>query len=167
MKIKLKKIDRNVYEKYGSLIAAADDHPHRLANMNTAKRYNNLCDLKNLRGEKAQLNICVFQCQSHVQLPLKIELLERHPYSTQVFLPATSNARFLAIVCLGEDSPNLDTLQAFICEGNFGITYHPNIWHYPIMCLDKPITFNCLIYEDGSKNDCEINKLDIPILVEV
>ena len=167
VKIKARPLERSAYEKYGKIIAGFEDTPYVSANMDTARRYNNLCDLENLRADKAKLNLCVFECSPVRQIPVQIKLLEKHQYSTQVFLPTSSDALFLTIVCQGKDSPDLDTLTAFVCEGSIGISYYPGIWHYPMTCLDNSVIFNCLVYEDGTKDDCNIFELDTPISIEL
>ena len=107
-------ISREAYSAYGSLIAADEALPFQYANMRTAKRFNHLAAVENLRPDGATLNLCLFRCRPLAELPLNIKLLERHPHSTQVFLPMSSNARFLVIVCLGEEAPDLSTLKAFV-----------------------------------------------------
>lgn len=160
-------LSRQAYEQYGCVIAAFDDLPYKPANMDTAKRFNHLCNVENLRADKANLNLCIFRCSPLQQLPLPLKLLERHQFSTQVFMPMTSDCKYLAIVCLGGDKPDLKTLSAFIVEGSCGISYYPGVWHYPMTALDSPIDFSCLVYENESKEDCEVVNLDEPVLIDI
>jgi len=159
-------IERATYAPYGDVIAADESLPFTYANMRTAKRFNHLSDVKNLRPESAKLNLCVFRCQP-ARAPLEVRLLERHRYSTQVFLPMAQTARFLVVVSLGGDTPALETLKAFVVEGARGISYRPGVWHYPMTALDNPLDFSCLIWEDNSEGDCQIVNLDKPIRVEL
>jgi ureidoglycolate lyase len=164
--IKCVPIERSAYEAYGDLIAADDGEVFSYANMGTAKRFNQLSDVINLRPNQATLNLCVFRCQS-AHLPLEMKLLERHPYSTQVFLPMHQDAKFLVIVSLGQDLPDLASLRAFIVTGAQGISYKPGVWHYPMTALEQPIDFSCLIWEDGSKSDCDVVNLDEAIAIQL
>ena len=75
----------------------------------------------------------------------------------------TSNARFLVIVCLGNDKPDLETLKVFEATNGQGISYKPGIWHYPMTALEESIDFACLVCEDGSKEDCEVFNLETAI----
>lgn len=158
-------IERFAYQPYGDLIAADETRPFTSTNFGKAKRFDYLSDVSNLRPAGAKLNLCVFQCQG-VDLPLEIGLLERHSYSSQVFLPIGGNAKFLVIVCLGEERPDLSTLRAFRVLGGQGISYKPGVWHYPIMALEQPLDFSCLVFEDGSAADCQVLNLDQPVTVE-
>ncbi|GAI28648.1 unnamed protein product, partial [marine sediment metagenome] len=161
--IKAVAISRAAYEPYGSLIAADDGLPFRYANMRTARRFDFLADIANLRGETAKLNLCVFSCSPLSEIPLRMKLLEKHQFSTQVFMPMTNNARFLVIVCLGEDEPEMSTLMCFEAGNGQGISYKPGVWHYPITAIGESIDFACLVSEDGSKDDCTIHSFDAAI----
>ncbi|MBY0356666.1 MAG: ureidoglycolate lyase [Candidatus Obscuribacterales bacterium] len=163
--VEVRKLDAESYAPYGNIIAAADDKSYSAANLNTAKRFNHLCELQNLRPEDAKLNLCVFRCRAWKEASFEFKLLEKHEYSTQVFLPMDKNGRYLVIVALGGEKPDLTTLSAFIASGPQGISYKPGIWHYPMTALDADIDFSCLVFENGSKADCQISQLIAPIRV--
>jgi ureidoglycolate lyase len=158
-------INREAYSPYGQLIAADETLPFKFANMKTAKRFNHVADLVNLRPASATLNLCVFRCSPLDKLPFEIKLLERHEFSTQVFMPISSEARYLVIVCLGEGEPDLSTLKAFEVTNPQGISYHPGIWHFPMTALDSQIDFACLVHEDGSPDDCQIHAFSEPVSI--
>jgi ureidoglycolate lyase len=158
---------RQAYQPYGDLISADERQNFKAANNGTAKRFNHLSAVENLRPGTAALNLCVFRCQPLAQLPLEIKLLEKHQLSTQVFIPMTDAARFLTIVCLGGDEPELTSLKVFLTEGAQGVSYRPGIWHYPMTALEKQIDFSCLVWEDGSADDCRVFNVTQPILVSV
>ena len=160
-------LTEEAYEPYGKVIAASDRNPWRPANMGTSKRFNHLCEVDNLRQGVAKLNVCIFQCSPLAQLPLEMKLLEKHEHSTQAFIPIDKTSRYLAIVCLGGDKPDLSTLCAFVVEGPCGISYYPGVWHYPMTALDAQTDFTCLVYEDGTKDDCTVVQLERPMLIEV
>jgi len=159
-------LTRAAYEPYGKVIAADDELPFKLANMGTAKRYNFLCEVENRRPAEAKLNLCVFRCSPLAALPLEMKLLEKHQRSTQAFIPMANNAKYLAIVCLGADKPELSTVAAFLVEGAAGVSYYPGVWHYPMTALETAIDFSCLVYEDGSADDCIIAKLEQPVFIQ-
>lgn len=166
-RLKAVPLRRSAYERYGKVIAADDNLPFKYANMGTAKRFNHLCNIENLRGSEAKLNLCVFRCKPLKALPLELKLLEKHEYSSQVFMPMASDCKYLAIVCLGGEKPDLDTLAAFVVEGAAGVSYYPGVWHYPMTALEQAIDFSCLVFEDDSAEDCLVVNLDKTILVEV
>ena len=93
------------------------------ANQGTARRINYIANLCNKRDLTATPNMCVFKCLPR-SLPFDIKLLERHPYSSQTFIPMNAKKRYLVIVALGDDKPDLSTLKAFIANNNQGINYN-------------------------------------------
>lgn len=165
--IKARQMTIEAYRPYGNIISAGDSVPFKPANNGTARRFNHLCNLENLRKESAQLNVCIFRCQPTIKLPLEIKLLEKHPYSTQAFLPMSTTGRYLTVVALGGETPDLSTLAVFITEGAQGVSYKPGVWHYPMTVLEEQLDFTCLIHEDGSPDDCIIYSLSEPFLIDL
>lgn len=162
-RIQTEPISREAYSAYGNLIAADENLPFRLVNMGTAKRFNHLADVANLRADSAKLNLCVFRCSPVTEQGFEIKLLEKHQFSTQVFVPMSSDAKFLVIVCLGKDKPDLSTLKAFEATNGQGISYYPGTWHYPMTAVGRQVDFACLVHENDSAADCEIFTLDSAI----
>lgn len=158
-----KPITQHLYQKYGDVIAPRKDIQPIRANLGTAQRFNHLAPLENLRGDKAKPNVCWFCCQPIKSFPFAVTLLERHPFSTQLFIPMKGEQRYLVVVCLGEGEPDLKTLQVFAVNNGAGITYRPGVWHHPILALTQPADFFCLVWENGTAQDCEVKTLTTPI----
>jgi ureidoglycolate lyase len=142
------------YAPFGHVIMASPQgEPGRPANQGTARRFNHLAPVVDLRPGKATLNVCVFRVAPRLVFPLPIALLEKHPASTQVFLPMNAG-RYLVLVAGGGARPDLATLAAFIASGAQGVSYAPGVWHHPMIALDAPLDFSCLVWEDGTAGDC-------------
>ena len=63
-----------------------------------------------------------------------------------------------------DGNPDLATLRAYFATSRQGITYNPNIWHHPLIALDKPTDFACVVTEtDDPAVDCEIIQYEAPI----
>ncbi len=117
----------------------------------------------------AGINLGVTRAQPPVQLPIEVIKMERHPLSSQAFLPLDCD-RYLVIVAKpqGADGPpDLATLRAFIVPGHVGINYDAGTWHFPLTCLDRPSTFALLMYMDGGPQDEDWHTLDEPYLLEI
>lgn len=141
-------LDRTGYAPYGDVIEATEEW--RAANQGTARKSEWLADLVDTRGARA--NVSVFRCSPR-PLPFEIAMLEKHPGSTQVFVPMNAR-RYVVIVALGGDSPDLSTLRAFVAHGRQAVTYRPGVWHHPMIALDAETDFFCLVHEDGTSTDC-------------
>ncbi len=156
MRLPLRPLTPEAYAPYGDVVMAAP--PGALgkpANQGTARRFDHLAQLDDLRPGRAALNVSVFRCQPRPAGPFTVALLEKHPASTQLFVPMNAR-RYLALVALGGDRPDLATLAAFVAAGTQGVSYHPGVWHHPMIALDAEIDFACFAWEDGSEGDCTV-----------
>lgn len=160
MRIAAQPLSPSSYAPYGDVIMASPHgQPGQPANQGSARRFDHLAELVNLRPGHAALNVCVFRCAPRSSAPLSIPLLERHPASTQLFVPMNAR-RYLVVVAQGGDRPDLTTLAAFVAHGAQGISYRPGIWHHPMIALDAEADFTCLVWEDGSAGDCDVVTYD-------
>ena len=90
---------------------------------------------------------------ARTDFPFRLALLEKHPGSTQVFIPMNAR-RYLVAVALGDEAPDLATLRVFSATGKQGISYRPGVWHHPLFNLDEEADFTCLVFEDDTPGDC-------------
>lgn len=137
------------------------------ANQGTAVRFDRCARLESTR-EGAPPNLAVFRSTPQA-LPLPVRLLERHPCSSQAFLPLIVS-RYLVIVAptRPDGAPDLDGLQAFVAGPGQGINYHRGVWHHPMVALDAPAELAMLAWEDGTARDCEERWFEPPhVLVDV
>ncbi len=134
------------------------------ANQGTAVRFDFCAELINTRPQSTP-NLAVFRSAPRA-LPLELTLLERHPCSTQAFIPMVV-ARYLVCVAptLPDGKPDLAGLVAFVCAPGQGVAYAPGTWHHPMVALDAPAEFAMLAWEDGSPRDCELEQLAVPVRV--
>ncbi|KAF9112717.1 Allantoicase [Mortierella sp. AM989] len=110
----------------------------------------------------ATANIAIFQCYKPIDTPeVGVKLLERHPYSSQIFVPmgGDGNGGFVVVVAkdrLSDGMPDLSTLKAFTVKNSQGVNYKPNVWHHPMVVTERPVTFLTITHESGvRKDDCE------------
>lgn len=98
-------------------------------------------------------------------LPFRVRALERHPFSSQAFIPLDV-ARYLVLVAPGRDeAPDLSGLCAFAVPGTIGINYTAGTWHHGLTALDAPGIFTLFDFEDGTAGDVEIRPLDVAIQI--
>lgn len=52
--------------------------------------------------------------------------------------------------------PDLDTVRAFVAQGNQAVTYGAGTWHAPMVALHSTLDFAVLINENGvPEEDCQ------------
>jgi ureidoglycolate hydrolase len=147
------------FKLYGDVVEYNSKESNK-ANQGTASRVDFLTQLQNLRKD-ANPNLCLFR-SSPIKLPLEINLLERHQFSSQMFIPMTNSiASYIVIVALDKgNQPDLTTLRAFKATSLQAFNYHANVWHHPMLSLESVIDFVCLVWEKREKctkntDDCE------------
>jgi ureidoglycolate lyase len=86
--------------------------------------------------------------------PLKSELMERHEFSSQTFVPVDVG-RWLIVVAphAAQGGPDMAKLSAFIANGQQGVTYKPNTWHHGLTVLDKPGRFAVFMWRAGTEDE--------------
>ncbi len=144
------------YAPYGRvLMASPRGEPGASVNLGTALRFDDVCELTNARVDTASLKVKVFRSEPVPCERRPVAVLEKHPRSTQLFVPMNAS-RYIALVALGDDRPDLSTLAAFVATGPQGISYAPGVWHHPMLTLDSQTDFVVFVHEDGSPEDCVV-----------
>ncbi|KAI8897012.1 ureidoglycolate hydrolase [Globomyces pollinis-pini] len=117
---------------------------------------------KELTLPAAKDTVSIFRVQPS-PIPLSVSVLERHRYSSQMFIPMTGQkSRYLVIVAqpLPSDKPDLTTIKVFEASSTQAFNYHPGTWHRSMIVLDHPIDFVVVDFNrDGNQltadEDCE------------
>ncbi|KAG0324685.1 Allantoicase [Dissophora globulifera] len=162
------------FVRWGQVVRLPDVDPNAVqVNQGTAQKFSHLAEFVNLRPAltdtanpnpsltPATANIAIFKCHQPVATAqFEIKLLERHPYSSQMFMPmgGDGNGRYVVVTAENgeDDKPVLSTLQAFRCDSSVGINYKPNVWHHPMIVVEKPVQFMTITHESGvALEDCE------------
>ena len=91
-----------------------------------------------------------------VDRPFTAELLERHEFSSQSFVPIDAG-RWLVVVAphAAAGGPDVAGVKAFIATASQGVTYRANIWHHGLTTLDRPGRFAIFMWRDGGPGDEE------------
>lgn len=88
-------------------------------------------------------------------LPLRSAVMERHPFSSQSFIPLDAG-RWLAVVAPDAGGgPDMARALAFLARGDQGVTYGVDVWHHPFTVLDRPARFAVAMWRDGTAADDE------------
>jgi ureidoglycolate lyase len=137
------------FQPYGQILDASQAIP----------RLNFCVNFANERTD-AQLNLALIQAPM-ISLPFSYDVLERHPYSEQTFLPLGTTWSLIVVARSDhETKPDFATLKAFVVPPGLGIVYRSDTWHTGMAALEGPGHFAMLIHEDGTDDDCHY--LDVP-----
>ena len=161
--LSVRPLTRDSFAPYGQVIEAGAGN-NFLVNDGTAMRFHDLAwvDVSLDHGRPC---ISIFRAQPR-KLPMQLTKLERHPLSSQAFVPMCQT-RFLVVVATGGDSP--ENPVAFVSTSGQGINYDRGIWHHPLIALETETDF-LVIDRNGPGENCNelelIDKLTIPKIDE-
>ena len=154
MNYQIKNINNQNFKKFGDLISIKEKNYDEI----NKKTTNSFFDLANIQieGEDKRSRLNIFEAKQRI-FPLQINMLENHPYSSQVFLPFL-NTTFLVLVAPISIKPNLDEIEIFKVSDGDGINFNPKVWHFPLISLDnaKYITID----KKDAQNNIEIYNFD-------
>ncbi|KAI9028109.1 ureidoglycolate hydrolase-domain-containing protein [Phycomyces nitens] len=162
-------LTREDFAPFGDVIQASSGIAVTSANQGTAEKYHQVGQVINdFAKGRGRSHLSVFHCRPATEVPFTVKLLERHPFSSQAFIPMTDGRvrGYLVIVALNgaDDKPDMKTLKAFIASSTQGINYREGIWHHPMVALEHETDFACLVHESGiPKDDC--NEVDVKEVV--
>jgi ureidoglycolate lyase len=155
LRIRAEPLTPEAFALYGAVLDGdRPELPYKSANMGTARRYDWVAPVENLRPGAARPNLCIFRVAPRLEWPLEVKMLEHHPLSTQLFFPMAASRYVVLVAAPRPGSPDLSTLRAFLATARQGVAYVPGTWHHPLIALDRETDFGCIVYEDETVGDC-------------
>lgn len=152
VEISPKPLTREAFKKFGEVVSC-ENRDSKIINNGYAQKFYELCSMDaNERGGSSTLHIYIGKNR---EFPLSINMLEKHPYFSQTFMPR-SKEPFLCVVALGEDKPDLSTIEVFETDGNQGVHYNRGVWHFPLICLKNNEEFIVIDRTDHNQENRKI-----------
>ncbi|HWK43417.1 MAG TPA: ureidoglycolate lyase [Stellaceae bacterium] len=93
----------------------------------------------------------------------RIGVMERHPASTQAFIPLGAGT-LLAIVAPAAERLDPAAIRVFAVPPGSGVNFATGTWHHPAVALGVPA--EALVVGRVGPGDCDIVTLDRPITVD-
>ncbi|MEA2778666.1 MAG: ureidoglycolate lyase [Rhodospirillaceae bacterium] len=163
LKLTVSPLTPDGFAPFGDVIET-QGRAHYPMNAGTAQRYDDLAKVDvGAQGGRPLVSICRAQ---PVKPPLMLRLMERHPLSSQAFIPL-SETPFLVVVAPPGEGIRSEDIRAFRSNGRQGINYRAGTWHHPLLALDRVSDF-LIIDRGGEGANCdEIPIADRDIAVEL
>ena len=146
MSYNIEEITKEKFSKFGDFIKPEEVKSTNI-NLNTTKSYFDLANIE-IDGEDKRVRINLFEAKKR-NFPLKIDMLENHPFSSQVFFPLGNNP-FIVVVCPANEKPNLNHLSIFKVDNGFGVNFKPRVWHFPLISTEDT---NFLVIDRKGKGE--------------
>ena len=152
--VKPKPITKQNFKKFGDMISTEDIKPLEINN-GFAKRYDGIAKL-DTKKDNGESTISIFSALKR-SFPMKIDMMEKHPLSSQAFVPMKETI-FLSFVAPPGDVPEINKIQSFIIPPKMGVNYNPGIWHFPLISTED--TNFLVIDRKGSGDNLVIHKFE-------
>lgn len=120
--IRIEPLTAEAFAPFGDVIEAVGA-PDKIINQGRCGRFH---DRAKLDFSDGVAGLSLFQAELR-ELPLKLEMVERHPLGSQAFVPM-SDTGFLVIVALDEDGVPGEP-RAFETAPGQAINFHRGTWH--------------------------------------
>ena len=132
-----KKLTAESFSQFGQVISC-ENKDYEIINDGYAKKYPDLAEIDTQEDSgKTALNIFVAKKRL---FPLKIEMLEKHPFFSQAFIPR-DDTPFLVVVAPASARPRINDIEVFISSGEQGINYARGVWHFPLISIKDDANF--------------------------
>ncbi len=142
MRLTLTPIDAAEFAPFGSVIEAGP----------AFARSDHVAEIANGRP-RARANLATIRLKP-TPLPTTIVQMERHPFSTQAFMPLDLSRYVVVVAPDSGGAPDMANARGFVVMMGTGISYANAVWHANMMVIDRAGSMAILVHEDGTSDDC-------------
>ncbi len=154
-------LTREAFAPFGDVVQT-EGARHYTINAGTTERFHDLAAIDVLEdGGRALLSL--FRSQPVTANPCALWVMERHPLSSQAFVPR-GEQRFLVVVAPPAATFEPATLRAFITAPGQGVNYARGVWHHPVLALGEVTDF-LIVDRGGPGENCDEVELADPVSV--
>ena len=146
------------FQPFGDVISVETSQSVELINRGHTQRFNQPTELA-LTQPGFVPALSIFRSEGW-QLPVPITALERHPHSSQSFIPL-GNTPFIIVVAPPGELVESE-IRAFMSSPGQGINYRPGTWHHFHMAHQQQADF-LVIDVVGEPANCDEAQLLDPI----
>jgi len=144
--ITAKALTRDNFSEYGDVIEVNDRVEHFSINDGFTERYHDLADI-DIEQKSGKILMNIFRSKPVAQ-PIVIEKMERHPLSSQSFIPMGDQPYLVVVAKPGEF--NEDAIEIFLASADQGINYRAGTWHHFSLALNAESDF--LVIDRGDRS---------------
>ncbi|USE36502.1 ureidoglycolate lyase [Endozoicomonas sp. SCSIO W0465] len=149
--LKVEVLTREAFEPFGDVLETRDTPV--VINQGRCHKYSDLTSVTT--DDQGHTTMHIYKT-APINHSYQLDLLERHPLGSQTFMPLAGQ-RFLVVVASGASdstTPDLASIRCFLSNGKQGITYHPGVWHHPLLSVDDGEEY-LVIDRKGPGNNCD------------
>ena len=135
--LKVIPLTSEAFAPFGDVIEVNESAEQREINEGYTTRFHDLAKLS-LSDDGGQPAINIFRSKP-LESPVNIRLMERHPLSSQAFMPLSGRPFLVVVAAPGELDPT--SITAFLASPQQGVNYHAGTWHHYCLALESTSDF--------------------------
>jgi ureidoglycolate lyase len=143
------------FAPFGDVIEVNDNAKNFSINDGFTQRYHDLAEV-DVTQENGRTLINIFR-STPLDQPVSIKMMERHPLSSQAFIPMGQQPFLVVVAPKGE--LDISKIEVFLASSNQGVNYHKGTWHHYCLALHQISDF-IVVDRGGVGNNCDTIKLD-------
>jgi ureidoglycolate lyase len=147
------------FAPFGDVVEATGA-PDKIINQGLCGRWHDRARLD--FGPEGRAGLSLFVAEPRT-LPLRLEMVERHPEGSQAFVPMSADPFLVVVAPDAGGAPG--TPRAFVTDGAQAINFHRNTWHGVLTPLAAPGRF-AVIDRIGATPNLEEHWFDAPWTIQ-
>jgi ureidoglycolate lyase len=155
-------LSAEVFAAYGEVIEVSSAAENFSINDGYTQRYHDLANV-DVCKEQGRPLISIFRA-APLPLPHKLKVMERHPLSSQAFIPLGQQPYLVVVAEPGAFDPN--NIKVFLAQANQGVNYAAGTWHHYCFALEQESDF-LVVDRGGNGENCDLVELDGSLIVEL
>lgn len=155
--LEIKPLTAAAFAPYGDVIEISDRIQPMGINYGYTERFHDLADI-DTNAQGGRPGVSIFRSKP-LPTPINIRIMERHPLSSQAFIPI-SDEPYLVVVAPAGDLDE-SRIEVFRAQPGQGVNYAPGTWHHFCLALNKSCNF-VVIDRIGKGHNCDEVELSQP-----
>ena len=155
-----KTLTRENFSQFGDVIEVHDKTKNFSINEGFTQRYHDLAEV-DVTENNGHTLINIFR-STPLEQPVSIKMMERHPLSSQAFIPMGEQPFFVVVAPKGE--LDIAKIQVFLASSNQGVNYHKGTWHHYCLALHQVSDF-IVVDRGGAGDNCDVVTLDGSLVI--
>lgn len=160
-KITPKPLTRDNFAVFGDVIEVHDQANNFTINDGYTQRYHDLAQV-DVTENNGRTLINIFR-STPLSQPIAIKMMERHPLSSQAFVPLGQQPYLVVVAPKGK--LNVADIEVFLATADQGVNYHKGTWHHYCLALNQSSDF-IVVDRGGTGENCDVENLDGSIVIE-
>jgi len=155
-----KTLTRENFAQFGDVIEVNDKAKNFSINDGFTQRYHDLAKI-DVTQENGRTLINIFR-STPLEQPVRIKMMERHPLSSQAFIPMGSHPFLVVVAPKGE--LDITKVEVFLASPHQGVNYHKGTWHHYCLALHQISDF-IVVDRGGVGDNCDVINLDGSLVI--